>query len=75
MGRLIKGVKNGPSPDWLQKRLKAIGLRPINRLVDVTNYFSYDRARPLHVYDAEKLTGPVQVRLGDGKMSFEGSGW
>ena len=71
MGRLIKGVKNGPSPDWLQKRLKAIGLRPINRLVDVTNYFSYDRARPLHVYDAEKLTGPVQVRLGDGKMSFE----
>ena len=54
-GRLVSGVKNGPSPDWLQRRLKAIGLRPINALVDITNYISYDRGRPLHVYDADKL--------------------
>ena len=50
-------MKNGPSPDWLQERLKAIGLRPINALVDVTNCISYDRGRPLHVYDAAKLVG------------------
>jgi phenylalanyl-tRNA synthetase beta chain len=56
-GRLIRGVKNGPSPAWLQQRLKAIGLRPISALVDVTNYLSYDRDRPLHVYDASKIAG------------------
>ncbi|MBN9318584.1 MAG: phenylalanine--tRNA ligase subunit beta [Caulobacterales bacterium 68-7] len=64
-GRLIRGVKNGPSPAWLQGRLKAIGLRPINALVDVTNLISYDRARPLHVYDAKLLVGDViEARLG-----------
>jgi phenylalanyl-tRNA synthetase beta chain len=63
-GRYIKGVKNGPSPDWLQARLKAVGQRPINALVDVTNYISLDRGRPLHVYDADKLFGPVRARLG-----------
>jgi len=64
-GRLIRGVKNGPSPAWLQQRLKAVGLRPINALVDVTNLLSCDRARPLHVYDARKLTGGfVEARLG-----------
>jgi phenylalanyl-tRNA synthetase beta chain len=63
-GRLVRGVTNGPSPDWLQRRLKAIGLRPINALVDVTNYIAYDRGRPLHVYDAEKLEGAIQARLG-----------
>jgi phenylalanyl-tRNA synthetase beta chain len=64
-GRLIRGVKNGPSPDWLQLRLKAIGLRPINALVDITNLVSYDRARPLHVYDAALLVGQViEARLG-----------
>src|SRR5579863_6784849 len=64
-GRLIRGVKNGPSPAWLQRRLRAIGLRPINALVDVTNLISYDRARPLHVYDAAKLTGGfIEARLG-----------
>jgi phenylalanyl-tRNA synthetase beta chain len=62
-GRLIRGVKNGPSPDWLQKRLKAIGLRPINALVDITNYISFDRARPLHVYDAAKIKGTIHARL------------
>jgi len=64
-GRLIKGVKNGPSPAWLQQRLTSVGLRPINALVDVTNLISYDRCRPLHVYDAKKLTGSViEARLG-----------
>jgi len=64
-GRLIRGVRNGPSPDWLQARLKAIGLRPINALVDITNLISYDRARPLHVYDAAKLVGTtIEARLG-----------
>jgi phenylalanyl-tRNA synthetase beta chain len=64
-GRLIRGLKNGPSPAWLRARLKSIGLRPINALVDVTNFLSYDRARPLHVYDAAKLTGGfVEARLG-----------
>ena len=63
-GRLVRGVKNGPSPEWLQRRLKAIGLRPINALVDITNYVSYDRGRPLHVYDADKLKGTIRARLG-----------
>ncbi len=71
-GRVIRGLKNGPSPDWLQKWLKAIGLRPINALVDVTNYISYDRARPLHVYDADKLEGTICARLGQGGESFLG---
>lgn len=62
-GRLIKGVKNGPSPDWLQQRLKAIGLRPINTLVDITNLVCHARARPLHVFDADKLTGNIHARL------------
>ena len=64
-GRLIRGVKNGPSPEWLQARLTAIGLRPINRLVDVTNLIAYDRCRPLHVYDAANLVGgEIVVRGG-----------
>jgi phenylalanyl-tRNA synthetase beta chain len=63
-GRYVKGVKNGPAPAWMQARLKAVGLRPINALVDVTNYISQDRGRPLHVYDADKLLGPVRARLG-----------
>ena len=64
-GRLIRGVKNGPSPAWLQNKLLSIGLRPINALVDVTNLLTHDRARPLHVYDAETLTGGfIEARLG-----------
>ncbi|MBS0362267.1 MAG: phenylalanine--tRNA ligase subunit beta [Proteobacteria bacterium] len=64
-GRLIKGVKNGPSPDWLQRKLLSVGLRPISALVDITNLMSYDRCRPLHVYDAAKLSGDViEARLG-----------
>lgn len=69
-GRLIKGVKNGPSPKWLQDQLRAIGLRPINALVDVTNFVSYDRARPLHVYDADKLKGAVVARMGEDGEKF-----
>ncbi len=62
IGVHIKGVKNGPSPDWLQARLKAIGLRPISALVDITNYLTFTFARPLHVYDAKKLSGNITVR-------------
>src|SRR5580698_6276101 len=60
--RLVRGVKNGPSPAWLQKRLSAIGLRPINALVDITNFITYDRSRPLHVFDAAKVRGNLTVR-------------
>ena len=61
-GRVVRGVKNGPSPAWLQKRLRAIGLRPISALVDITNYFTYDLNRPLHVFDAAKVTGDLHLR-------------
>ncbi|RYX87079.1 MAG: phenylalanine--tRNA ligase subunit beta, partial [Bradyrhizobiaceae bacterium] len=60
--RLVRGVKNGPSPEWLQKKLTSIGLRPINALVDITNYLTFDRARPLHVFDAAKVKGDLVVR-------------
>lgn len=62
--RLVSGIKNGPSPTWLQQRLKAIGLRPINTLVDITNYITFDRGRPLHVFDADKVSGDLVVRRG-----------
>lgn len=65
-GRLIKGVKNGPSPQWLQDQLRAIGLRPISALVDITNYFTYDRNRPLHVFDADKVAGNLRVHRAEG---------
>ena len=65
-GRLIKGVKNGPSPDWLQQKLRAIGLRPISTLVDITNFFTYDQNRPLHVFDADKVKGDLRVHFADG---------
>jgi phenylalanyl-tRNA synthetase beta chain len=60
--RLVRGVNNGPSPEWLQRRLTAIGLRPINALVDITNFMTYDRARPLHVFDAAKVKRNLTVR-------------
>lgn len=56
-GRVIRGVKNGPSPKWLQERLSSVGLKPISALVDITNFIALDRARPLHVYDVSKLSG------------------
>ena len=63
VGRYFRGVKNGPSPQWLQDRLRAIGLRPISALVDITNYITFDLARPLHVFDAAKVKGDVTMRL------------
>ncbi|PLU82575.1 phenylalanine--tRNA ligase subunit beta, partial [Sinorhizobium medicae] len=60
--RLVRGVKNGPSPAWMRRRLMAIGLRPINALVDITNYLTFDQGRPLHVFDAAKVAGNLTVR-------------
>ncbi|MGR3616231.1 MAG: phenylalanine--tRNA ligase subunit beta [Paracoccaceae bacterium] len=65
-GRVIRGVKNGPSPQWLQDRLKAIGLRPISALVDVTNFFTFDQNRPLHVFDVAKVSGNLRVHRATG---------
>ena len=68
LGRTIRGLKNGPSPEWLQARLTSIGLRPINALVDVTNFFTIDLGRPLHVFDADRVRGGVlRFRRGDGE--------
>ena len=69
-GCLIEGVENKASPAWLQARLKAIGLNPISALVDITNYISFDRGKPLHVYDADKLSGPVTARAAKAGESF-----
>ncbi|MCL7463777.1 phenylalanine--tRNA ligase subunit beta [Phaeovulum sp. NW3] len=65
-GRLIRGVTNGPSPDWLQQRLRAIGLRPISALVDITNFFTFDLNRPLHVFDAAKVKGNLRIHPAKG---------
>jgi phenylalanyl-tRNA synthetase beta chain len=73
--RLVRGVKNGPSPEWLQKRLISIGLRPINALVDITNFMTYDRSRPLHVFDAAKVKGNLTVRRardGESLLALDG---
>jgi phenylalanyl-tRNA synthetase beta chain len=63
LGRHIRGLKNGPSPDWLKRRLEAIGLRPISALVDITNFLTFDLNRPLHVFDAGKVKGDLVVRF------------
>ena len=73
--RLVRGVRNGPSPEWLQRRLIAIGLRPINALVDITNFITYDRGRPLHVFDAGKVRGNLTVRrarAGESLVALDG---
>ncbi|HEY4166163.1 MAG TPA: phenylalanine--tRNA ligase subunit beta [Reyranella sp.] len=75
VGRHFRGVKNGPSPDWLQRRLKAIGLRPISTLVDITNLVTFDLNRPLHVFDAKKLSGNLvmrQAREGETILALDG---
>ena len=72
LGRTITGIANGESPDWLKARLTAIGLRPINTLVDITNFFTIDLGRPLHVFDADKISGPtLTLRHGNGE-TFSG---
>ena len=64
VGRAISGVRNGPGPAWLQNRLRAVGLRPISALVDITNLVTLERARPLHVFDADRLSGDrIYARL------------
>lgn len=63
VGRYFRGVRNGPSPDWLQQKLLAIGLRPISALVDITNLLTMAYGRPLHVFDADKVHGDIHVRL------------
>src|SRR6266545_3304861 len=73
--RLVRGVKNGPSPPWLQRRLAGIRLRPINALVDITNFITYDRGRPLHVFDAAKVHGNLTVRrarFGESLLALDG---
>lgn len=72
LGRYVRGVKNGPSPAWLQQKLKAIGLRPISALVDITNYMSFALCRPLHVFDADKLKGSLALRLSKGGEALNG---
>jgi phenylalanyl-tRNA synthetase beta chain len=68
IGRTVSGLTNGPSPDWLRKRLESIGLRPINALVDITNFFTIDLGRPLHVFDADQITGgKLTMRHGNGE--------
>jgi phenylalanyl-tRNA synthetase beta chain len=71
LGRVVRGVVNGPSPDWMQRRLRAIGLRPISALVDITNYISFDSGRPLHVYDVAKLSGALVARRAVAGESIE----
>jgi phenylalanyl-tRNA synthetase beta chain len=76
--RLVRGVKNGPSPAWLQQFLTAIGLRPINALVDITNFMTYDRGRPLHVFDAAKVRGNLTVRRarsGESLLALDGKSY
>ncbi len=73
--RLVRGVVSGPSPEWMQKRLRAIGLRPISALVDITNYVTFDRGRPLHVFDLAKVRGDLTVRRahpGDSVVALDG---
>ena len=62
-GRLIRGVKNGPAPQWVQDRLKSVGMKSISALVDATNLIAQDRGRPLHVFDADKLSGNLHARM------------
>ena len=75
VGRYVRGVRNGPSPDWLQHRLLAIGLRPISALVDITNFITYAYGRPLHVFDADKVKGNIHARLakpGETMLALDG---
>src|SRR6478609_3897284 len=73
-GRLIRGVKNGPAPKWVQDRLKSVGMKSISALVDATNLVSQDRGRPLHVFDADRVSGDFQARMardGEGILALD----
>lgn len=70
-GRVFRGIKNRPSPEWLQQRLKAVGLRPINTVVDITNLVSLGWGRPLHAYDADKIVGQPVLRNAKPGESFD----
>ncbi len=75
VGRYIRNLNNGPSPKWMQARLHAIGLRSISALVDVTNYLTHAYARPVHVFDADKVKGNIQPRLarnGEKMLALDG---
>ncbi|HEX8379543.1 MAG TPA: phenylalanine--tRNA ligase subunit beta [Allosphingosinicella sp.] len=77
-GRVVRGVRNGPSPAWLQQRLKAVGQRPISALVDMTNYIMLSYGRPLHVYDLAKLSGAVvarRARAGEEVLALNGKSY
>ena len=71
VGRTLRNIKNGPSPAWLQQRLRAIGLRPISALVDITNYITFNNGRPLHVFDQRKINGDLWVRPAKGGETFD----
>ena len=70
LGRYVRGVRNCESPRWLKERLASVGLRPISALVDLTNFLTIDRNRPVHVFDAGKVKGDIWLRLGQGGASF-----
>lgn len=70
-GRLIRNIKNGPSPEWLQKYLRDIGLRPISALVDITNFMTFEYSRPMHVFDADKVKGNLRVYVSKGGEKFD----
>ena len=74
-GRLIKNITNNKSPDWLVKRLESIGVKSINCLVDITNFINFDRGRPLHVYDANKINNKIGARdakVGEKILALDG---
>lgn len=71
MGRIITGIQNGTSPQWLQNKLKSIGKKPISALVDITNYLCFDLGRPLHAFDADTIKGSVHVRFARDKEHFK----
>ncbi len=71
LGRHFRGLVNGPSPDWMRRKLAAVGLRPISALVDITNWLTLDIGRPAHIYDARKVNGPIGARLARPGESFE----
>ena len=70
LGRYVRGVRNCESPRWLKDRLHSVGLRPISALVDLTNFLTIDRNRPVHVFDAGKVSGDIWLRLGKGGARF-----